>query len=86
MLSGIIDSIVQTPYYPEFARYNTYGIKAVNQSVYDFMKMAFYMPGSGCQDYNLYCVSRNKEWKAGQVNCEVRLKPSRQNKISALRS
>ena len=41
IINGVIDELIQTPYFPEFARYNTYGIKAINESVYDFMKFAY---------------------------------------------
>lgn len=30
VINGIIDEAIQAPYYPEFARYNTYGIEAVS--------------------------------------------------------
>lgn len=29
IINGLIDEAIQAPYYPEFARNNTYGIKAV---------------------------------------------------------
>lgn len=29
IINGIIDESIQAPYYPEFARHNTYGIEAV---------------------------------------------------------
>lgn len=29
IINGIIDEAIQAPYYPEFARHNTYGIEAV---------------------------------------------------------
>lgn len=29
IINGIIDEAIQAPYYPEFARYNTYGIESV---------------------------------------------------------
>ena len=48
--NGIIDEYIQAPYYPEFAVNNTYGIKAVNDTIYSFMKTAFYIPnGCGCK-------------------------------------
>lgn len=55
-------------YYPEFARYNTYGIKAINESIYTFMKTAYYIPG-GCRDWILYCKISNKRTPAGQQTC-----------------
>ena len=35
LINAIIDEYVQAPYYPEFAVNNTYGIKAVNDTVYN---------------------------------------------------
>lgn len=45
IFNGIIDIKVQMPFYPEFAYKNQYGIQLVNESVYDFMKMAYSIPG-----------------------------------------
>lgn len=39
IINGIIDEYIQAPYYPEFAVHNTYGIKAVNDTVYNYMKV-----------------------------------------------
>jgi len=47
--NGIIDEAIQAPHYPEFAVNNTYGIKAVNDTVYNYMKFALNMRG-GCLD------------------------------------
>ncbi|KAK1913572.1 hypothetical protein P3342_012330 [Pyrenophora teres f. teres] len=44
IINGVIDEQIQAPYYPEFAVNNTYGIKAINDTVYTFMKQAYYMP------------------------------------------
>ncbi|KAG9644997.1 peptidase S10, serine carboxypeptidase, partial [Aureobasidium melanogenum] len=52
--NGIIDEKVQAPHYPEFAVNNTYGIKAVNDTVYNYMKFALTMP-NGCLDLVDYC-------------------------------
>lgn len=52
--NGIIDEAVQAPHYPEFAVNNTYGIKAVNDTVYNYMKFALNMRG-GCLEYIEYC-------------------------------
>jgi carboxypeptidase C (cathepsin A) len=41
VINGIVDEEIQAPYYPEFAMNNTYGIKAVNESVY-FAMVSFY--------------------------------------------
>lgn len=47
IINGIVDSYIQTPYYPEFAMNNTYGIKAYNDTVYNYAKFATYWP-NGC--------------------------------------
>ncbi|CAD0050612.1 unnamed protein product [Aureobasidium pullulans] len=47
--NGIIDEYIQAPHYPEFAVNNSYGIKSVNDTVYNYMKFALNMPG-GCLD------------------------------------
>jgi hypothetical protein len=48
---------------------NTYGIEAINETIYNFMKTAYYIPG-GCHDYILYCVYAHKDTVAGKKNCE----------------
>lgn len=45
IINGIINAKIQTAYFPEFAYSNTYGIQAVNETIYNFMKMAYYIPG-----------------------------------------
>lgn len=52
--NGIIDEYTQAPHYPEFAVNNTYGIKAVNDTVYNYMKFACNMIG-GCLDLVSQC-------------------------------
>ena len=47
--NGIIDETIQAPQYPEFAMNNTYGIKAYNDTVYNYAKFATYM-FDGCLD------------------------------------
>lgn len=59
IINGIIDAAIQTPYYPEFAVSNTYGIKAVNETVYNYMKFANSMP-NGCQDLIAACKKTNR--------------------------
>ena len=70
IINGIIDSLIQTPYYPEFARYNTYGIKAINESIYEFAKTAYWIPG-GCRDFILYCTQSPKDQVGGQRICQI---------------
>ncbi|GAB7350232.1 hypothetical protein MBLNU459_g0885t1 [Dothideomycetes sp. NU459] len=57
--NGIIDEYIQAPYYPEFAVNNTYGIKAVNDTVYNYMKFALNMI-DGCLDQITLCRSNNQ--------------------------
>ena len=47
IINGIVDAYIQMPYYPEFAIHNTYGIKAYNDTVYNYAKFAAYWP-NGC--------------------------------------
>ena len=53
--NGIYDEGIQAGYYPEFAVKNTYGIKAVNDTIYNFMKLSNTIDG-GCQDSVAYCA------------------------------
>lgn len=48
IINGIINEFIQVPYYPEFARHNTYGIQLYNESVYNFTQYALHAPGYGC--------------------------------------
>lgn len=59
IMNGIIDEAIQAPHYPEFARHNTYGIEAVNETVYNYMKFANSMP-NGCQDMIAICKATNR--------------------------
>ena len=66
--NGIIDELVQAPHYPEFAVNNTYGIKAVNDTVYSYMKFALNMIG-GCLDLVNECREVNQTNLAQQTFC-----------------
>jgi carboxypeptidase C (cathepsin A) len=68
VINGIIDEQIQAPYYPEFAVNNTYGIKAVNDTVYTFMKNAYYMP-EGCHDQIEYCKQSDRTTEDGYLTC-----------------
>lgn len=68
IINGIVDELIQAPYYPEFARYNTYGIEAINQTIYDFMKTAYYIPG-GCADQVRDCDASDHSTEAGKKIC-----------------
>jgi carboxypeptidase C (cathepsin A) len=58
-INGIIDEYIQAPYYPVMANNNTYGIKAVNDTVYNYMNFACYMY-NGCLDQYSYCAATNR--------------------------
>ena len=47
--NGIISERIQAPYYPEFAVNNTYGIKALNDTMYEYAMLSYYV-GGGCRD------------------------------------
>ncbi|KUJ22719.1 putative carboxypeptidase S1 [Mollisia scopiformis] len=57
--NGIISEQVQAPHYPEFAMNNTYGIKAYNDTVYNYAKFATYMV-NGCLDQISFCSTTNR--------------------------
>ncbi|GAQ43564.1 carboxypeptidase S1 [Aspergillus niger] len=68
IINGIIDAAIQANYYPEFAVNNTYGIKALNDTVYNYMKFANTMP-SGCQDQVSLCKLTNRTSLADFAIC-----------------
>lgn len=68
IINGIIDSYIQTPFYPEFAIYNTYGLKVVNRTVYDYMRFALHMP-NGCLDQIAFCSTIDRNSPNGQAIC-----------------
>lgn len=45
IINGCIDTLIQEPSYPHMAYNNTYGIQAINQSVYETAMTAFTQPG-----------------------------------------
>lgn len=54
IINGCVDAEVQEPSYPTFAYNNTYGIQAINQSVYQDTLNSFYEPG-GVRDLIQQC-------------------------------
>ncbi|KAI8629907.1 Alpha/Beta hydrolase protein [Xylariaceae sp. FL1651] len=68
IINGIISSTIQTPYYPEFAAHNTYGIKAVNETIYNYMKMNWEFPGA-CKDSIGYCYDGDRSTPDGLALC-----------------
>lgn len=45
IINGLISEKIQMPQYPEFAYRNTYGIEGINETIYNFTKMALTIPG-----------------------------------------
>lgn len=68
MINGIVDEYIQAPYYPIFANNNTYGIKAVNDTVYSYMKFACHM-SNGCLDQISLCAASDVTTLSGQAVC-----------------
>ena len=68
--NGIFDLYTQAAYYPEFTQYNTYGIQLVNETVYNYMKFATYMPDIGCLAQVEACRQANRSTTVGQLYCQ----------------
>lgn len=68
IINGIVDEAIQAPYYPKFTQENTYGIKLVNETVYNYMEFALNMPG-GCLDQISYCSASNRSSAADYTLC-----------------
>lgn len=68
IINGFVDALIQSPYYPEFAANNTYGIKAINDTIYSFPKTMYEIPG-GCRDSILACDEADRDTEAGIQSC-----------------
>lgn len=68
IINGIIDEAIQVPYYPVMANNNTYGIKALNDTVFNYVNFALNMP-NGCLDQLSFCVEADTSTPAGQAIC-----------------
>ncbi|KAL2824535.1 peptidase S10, serine carboxypeptidase [Aspergillus cavernicola] len=68
IINGIIDEAIQATHYPEFAVHNTYGIEAVNETVYNYMRFANEMP-NGCQDQITLCKATNRSSLSDYALC-----------------
>ncbi|KAI4197600.1 MAG: hypothetical protein LQ350_005834 [Teloschistes chrysophthalmus] len=55
IVNGCIDLLIHDPTYPEFAYNNTYGIKAINQTLYQQALDNFNRPNTGCKALILQC-------------------------------
>lgn len=51
IFNGIINIGIQMPYCPESAFRNQYGIKLVNETIYEFMKTSWSIPGGESSQY-----------------------------------
>jgi carboxypeptidase C (cathepsin A) len=65
--NGIIDEAIQAGWYPEFAIHNTYGIKAYNDTVYNYCKFANNML-DGCVYQIELCVEAAAAVNGGLVS------------------
>lgn len=61
IINGCIDRQVQWPSYPHIAYNNTYGIEAVNKTIYNKMNEAYYAEG-GCRDKIYHCRNLSIEY------------------------
>ena len=68
IINGIVSEKIQAPYYPEFAVNNTYGIKAINDTIYNYMKLSFSI-GGGCSDSIDACAEGPIGTVDGYVAC-----------------
>ncbi|KAH7062194.1 putative carboxypeptidase S1 [Macrophomina phaseolina] len=76
--NGIIDEYTQAQYYPEFAVNNTYGIKAYNDTIYQYTQIALRMP-NGCLDLVTYCRQADRSTLSGQALCSEAASMCRDN-------
>ncbi|KAA8647637.1 hypothetical protein EYZ11_013058 [Aspergillus tanneri] len=60
IINGCIDLLIQSPGYPQIAYNNTYGIEAINRTVYEAAMDAWSRPG-GCKDLITECRRLAKE-------------------------
>ncbi|KAK6193939.1 hypothetical protein LQW54_011938 [Pestalotiopsis sp. IQ-011] len=69
IINGLISTKIQMPFYPEFAYNNTYGIRAINESTYEFAKTAFSFPQTGCSAQLDYCAQADRSTWLGRKQC-----------------
>ena len=68
IINGIVDEYIQAPYYPLFVNHNTYGIKGVNDTIYDYMNFAAHM-SNGCLDQIELCYYADPDTYVGKAVC-----------------
>ncbi|KAK8229265.1 carboxypeptidase C [Phyllosticta capitalensis] len=67
IMSGLIDAKIQSKWYYEFPVNNTYGIKAVNDTIYTFTKQAYEFP-NGCRDAIEACEQADRSDQHGRCS------------------
>lgn len=77
--NGFIDAAMQAWSYPEFAISNSYGLKAINDTTYDYARFALHM-SNGCLDQIEACQGAASGIKGGfrdgRITEEASLNPS----------
>ena len=68
IINGLVDEYIQAPYFPLFANNNTFGIKAVNDTVFNYMSFACHMI-NGCLDQLSFCAAADTTTLNGQAVC-----------------
>lgn len=70
IVNGIVDEPTQTEYLLRFTHENTYGVKLINDTVYDHGDWALRRPG-GCQEKLDYCAYLDRESLLRRVSCSA---------------
>lgn len=65
IINGCVDRETQWPFYPHIAYNNTYGIKTINESLYNSMMASYYDPG-GCRDRVEKCRTLSLQFDPSQ--------------------
>lgn len=83
IINGIINEKIQVDHYPEFAVNNTYGIKAYNDTVYNYAKFAANMI-NGCKDQIDSCEAAAKGIPGGLVDGKITYAATSQPAVAAV--
>ncbi|KAF7194192.1 Carboxypeptidase S1-like B [Pseudocercospora fuligena] len=78
IINGCIDRLVMYPSFPHIAYNNTYGIEAVNKTVYDSMIDALYREG-GCNDQIYHCQNLSSEYDPENLGINASVNSACQN-------
>jgi hypothetical protein len=82
IINGIIDEFIQAPYYLEFAVNNTYGIKAYNDTIYNYGQFALNKI-DGCLASIAYCAYAAADLQGGNTY-EVSIGASQNDAVAAI--